>query len=92
MTWAALDAAVVAASGLPAGTASGSNAGTASGSTGGTASGAASGQASGSAPEAPTPSPQRFTVHIPHLQRYEAEAYVASVPGAWMTEEEGETT
>jgi hypothetical protein len=36
--------------------------------------------------------PVLFTVHIPNLQRYEAEAYVASVPGAWMTEEEGEIT
>ena len=47
---------------------------------------------SGSAPETPAPEPQRFTVHIPHLQRYEADDYVASIPGAWMTEEGGETT
>ena len=73
-TWAALDAAVASASG----------------STGGTASGAAASQDSGSTPETPATTPQRFTVHIPHLQRYEAEAYVASVPGAWMTEEGGE--
>ena len=32
-----------------------------------------------------------FTVHIPHLQRCEAEDYVASVPGAWMTEERSES-
>ena len=83
MTWAALDAAVAA---------SGSSAGTASSSTGGTASGSASSQDAGSAQETLAPEPQRFTVHIPHLQRYEAEAYVASVPGAWMTEEGGETT
>ena len=48
--------------------------------------------ASGSAQETLAPEPRRFTVHIPRLQRYEAEAYVASVPGAWMTEEGGETT
>ena len=93
MTWAALDAAM-AASGLPAGTASDSNAGkaseSASGSTGGTASGSASSQDAGSAQETLAPEPRRFTVHIPHLQRYEAEAYVASIPGAWMTEEGGE--
>ena len=83
MTWAALDAAVAAASGLNAGSASGSNTETASDS--------AASQDSGSAQENPAPEPQRFTVHIPHLQRYEAEAYVASVPGAWMTEEGGET-
>ena len=80
MTWAALDAAVAGASG------------SASGSTGGTASGSAASQDSASAQEALVPEPQRFIVHIPHLQRYEAEAYVASVPGAWMTEEGGETT
>jgi peptidoglycan hydrolase-like protein with peptidoglycan-binding domain len=80
MTWAALDAAMAAASS------------SSSGSTGGTASGSASSQDSGSAPETPAPEPQRFTVHIPHLQRYEAEAYVASIPDAWMTEEGGETT
>ena len=80
MTWAALDAAVAGDSG------------SASGSTGGTTSGSASSQDAGSSPETPAPEPQRFTVHIPHLQRYEAEAYVASVPGAWMTEEGGEIT
>ena len=77
-----LDAAVAAASGLNAGSASGSNTETASGS--------AASQDSGSAQETPVPEAWRFTVHIPHLQRYEAEAYVASIPGAWMTEEGGE--
>ena len=46
--------------------------------------------ASASAQETLAPEPQRFTVHIPHLQRYDAEAYVASIPGSWMTEEGGE--
>ena len=80
MTWAALDAAVAGASG------------SASGSTGGTASGSDPSQATGSVQETQAPAPQRFTVHIPNLQRYEADAYVASIPGAWMTEEGGETT
>ena len=87
MTWTALDAAVAAASG----SASGSESGSGSGSTGETASGSAANQESGSAQEIPAPEPQRFTVHIPRLQRYEAEAYVASIPGAWMTEEGGES-
>ena len=62
------------------------------GSASGAFDGSASAPSTGSAQETLAPEPRRFTVHIPRLQRYEAEAYVASIPGAWMTEEGGETT
>ena len=71
-TWAALDAAG------GDGTA-GSDTGGYTGSAGSSASSAQNANASASS--------AFYTVHIPKLQLYEAEAYVSSIPGAWMTKE-----
>ena len=36
---------------------------------------------------APTPVTKLYTVHIPHLTEYQADALIASYPGAWKTDE-----
>ena len=90
-TWAALDAAAGGGStGFTAGSDAGGSAGSASSSAGSDTGGSAgsAGSPAGSAQNGVGTTPiTLYTVHIPKLRLYEAEAYVSSIPGAWMTRE-----